>query len=142
MTVQPIDRPGTGWLSFSHPHRAQRASRERGVTGLTERPVVRLLVEQGRCTGVETAGGERFQARRAVLSSVHVKHLVEMAPRAAWGDDFLYGVETWQPGVSMFATHYATTAPPRFPVDGGTLTTVAAGVPTSVERVLRIGPEV
>jgi len=160
MTVQPIDRPGTGWLAYaimygrqrhswtmprggSHalPRALERLILDHGGTILTERPVVRLLVEQGRCTGVETAGGERFQARRAVLSSVHVKHLVEMAPRAAWGDDFLYGVETWQPGVSMFATHYATTAPPRFPVDGGTLTTVAAGVPTSVERVLRIGPE-
>ena len=40
-------------------------------------------------------------------------------PREAWGDEFLYGVETWQPGVPMFVAHYATTEPPRFPVDGG-----------------------
>src|SRR3972149_457481 len=93
MTVQPIDRPGTGWLAYSITYGRQRHSwtmprggshalpralerliLDHGGTILTERPVVRLLVEQGRCTGVETAGGERFQARRAVLSSVHVHH--------------------------------------------------------------------
>ena len=36
-----------------------------------------------------------------------------MAPASAWGEDFLHGVETWQPGISMFVTHYATTEPPR-----------------------------
>jgi len=83
MTVQPIDRPGTGWLAYSITYGRQRHSwtmprggshalpralerliLDHGGTILTERPVVRLLVEQGRCTGVETAGGERFQARR------------------------------------------------------------------------------
>ena len=33
-------------------------------------------------------------ARKAVLSSIHVKSLVEMAPAGAWGDDFLDGIKT------------------------------------------------
>jgi phytoene dehydrogenase-like protein len=41
----------------------------------------------------------------------------------------------------MFVTHYATTAPPRFPVDGGTVESVASGMPTSVDRILRVGGE-
>lgn len=160
MSVQPVDRPGTGWLAYSLAYGRQRHSwtmpkggsgalpqalarliADHGGTVLTSRRVVRLLVEDGSCVGVETADGEHHRARRAVLSSIHIKHLVDMAPRDAWGEDFLYGVETWQPGVSMFVTHYATSEPPTFPVDGGTLTAVAAGLPTSVERLLRVGPE-
>ncbi len=160
LTAQPVDRPGTGWLVYSiafgrqrHswtmprggsqalPRALERLILDHGGTILAGRPVVRLLIEQGRCTGVETADGEQFRAGKAVLSSIHVKQLVEMAPREAWGDDFLYGVEMWQPGVSMFVTHYATTEAPRFAGDGGALAAVAAGIPTSVERMLRVGPE-
>ena len=52
-----------------------------------------------------------------------------MAPLEAWGEDFLYGVETYDEGVAAFAAHYATTEPPRYPLrDGGELTAVSAGV--------------
>ena len=37
-------------------------------------------LEDGRCAGVETEDGERYLARTAVLSTIHVKRLVEMAP--------------------------------------------------------------
>ena len=48
-----------------------------------------------------------------------------MAPEAAWGEDFLYGVETYDEGVPAFATHYATTQPPQYPLpDGSELTAV------------------
>jgi phytoene dehydrogenase-like protein len=43
--------------------------------------------------------------------------------------------------VSMIVTHYAARRPPRFPVGEGELASVAAGIPTSVERMLRVGPE-
>ena len=98
-----------------------------------------LVLEGDRCVGVETEDGERYLARRAVLSTIHVKHLVEMAPREAWGDDFIKGLETWRAGVSMFVTHYATAEPPRFPVEGEDLAVVAAGIAPSVDRILRIG---
>jgi len=160
MTVQPPDRPGTGALAYSLVYGRQRHSwtlprggsaalpralagyiADRGGAILTGRPVAGLIVEGGRCVGVETADGEQFRARKAVLSTVHVKHLVEMAPRDAWGDDFVYGVETWQAGVSMFVAHYALSEPPLFAAGAEHIATVAAGIPTSVERLLRVGPE-
>lgn len=160
MTVQPVDRPGTGVLAYSLLFGRQRHSwtlprggsgalpaaltrfvEAHGGTILTGSRVGGLILDGGRCVGVETEDGERYLAKRAVLSTIHVKHLVEMAPAEAWGEDFLYGVDTWRPGISMFVTHYATTEPPRYPVEGGTIESVASGVPTSVDRILRVGGE-
>ncbi len=158
MTMQPPERPGTAPLAYSLPYGRQMESwvLPRGGSGalpatlarviidhggqiLTGRPVRELMMEGERCTGVVTDDGTRFPATRAVLSTIHVKHLIDMAPAAAWGDAFVDGVASWRPGVSMFVTHYATTEPPRFSHDDGVVTPVAAGLPTSVERVLRIG---
>jgi len=160
MTVQPVDRPGTGALAYSlvygrqqHswtlprggsaalPRALARLIEAHGGTILTGKRVAALVLDGGRCVGVETEDGERYLAARAVVSSIHVKHLIEMAPREAWPEDFLDGVGTWRGGVTMFAAHYATTEPPRFPVDGGTLESVAAGIPTSVDRMLRVGSD-
>lgn len=160
MTVQPPDRPGTGALAYSvtygrqaHswtmpkggsaalPQALARCIEARGGVILTRKPVARLLIEGGRCAGVETEDGSRYRARRAVLSTVHIKHLVQMAPRDAWGDEFVEGVQTWQAGISMFVTHYATAEPPRFVAGNEVVTPVAAGIPTSVDRMLRVGNE-
>jgi phytoene dehydrogenase-like protein len=160
MTVQPVDRPGTGPLAYSLVFGRQRHSwtlprggsgalpralaayvAANGGTIVTGARVAGLVVERGRCVGVETADGAVHRARRAVLSTIHVKHLVEMAPASAWDDAFRYGVDTWRAGVSMFVAHYATTEPPRFGVDGGEVSAVAAGTPGSVERLLRLGSE-
>jgi len=160
MTMQPPERPGTGLLAYSIAYGRQRHSwtlprggsaalpqalarliEDHRGTVLTDKRVAQLIIERGRCVGVETADGERYLARKAVLSTIHVKHLIDMAPRQAWGEDFVFGVDTWQAGVSMFVTHYAVTEPPQFRAGGGTLTSVAAGVATSVERLLRIGSE-
>lgn len=159
MTLQPVDRPGTGWLAYSLPYGRQthswtiprggsgalpralaRLVEEHGGTILTGKEVTGLLVEGGRCVGVETADGDRFRAGRAVLSTIHIKHLVDMAPRDSWDADFLHGVETWRPGLSMVAAHYATTEPPRFVAGDGEVVPLAAGIPTSVERMLRVAP--
>src|SRR5581483_3093911 len=97
------------------------------------------VLENGRCAGVETADGEQYRASEAVLSTIHVKHLVEMAPADAWDDDFRDGVATWNAGLCLFAAHYATTEPPRFAVgDGGALTCVAMGTGVRPERLLRV----
>jgi phytoene dehydrogenase-like protein len=155
-TLQPAERDGTGTLAYSFAAGRQRHAwaipkggsgvlprvlgryiETHGGTILTDKPVARLIIEGGRCVGVETESGEQFRARHAVVSTIHVKHLVRMAPAAAWGDTFLYGVETYKPGRTMFVAHYATTEPPLFRVDGGTLATVAAGVAQTVERQLR-----
>jgi phytoene dehydrogenase-like protein len=158
MTLQPPENAGTGWLAYSLPYGRQQHSwtlpkggsgelpaalsrliLDHGGTLLPGRRVVRLVVDDGRCTGVETEDGERFVARRAVLSSIHAAHLPGLAPAHAWGEDFLAGVGEWRQGVSMFVTHYATTEPPRF--DGG-LEAVASGTAESVDRLLRIGWDV
>jgi len=146
-TLQPAERPGTGTLAYSFvagrqrngwaipthgsgslPMALGRIIEDHGGTILTNQPVQRLLLEGGRCVGVETATGATFRARHAVVSTMHVKHLVQMAPAEAWGDAFLYGVETFKAGRAMFVAHYATTEPPLFTVDGGTLAAVGAGV--------------
>jgi phytoene dehydrogenase-like protein len=156
-TVQPAERPGTGLLAYSFvagrqrngwaipkggsgslPKALHRIIEAHGGTILTNRPVNRLILEGGRCMGVETESGEQFRARHAVVSTIHVKHLVQMAPAAAWGEAFLYGVETYQAGRTMFVAHYATTEPPAFTVDGGILSPVAAGVAQTLERQLRV----
>jgi phytoene dehydrogenase-like protein len=74
-----------------------------------------------------------------VLSSIHIKHLIDMAPANAWDDNFRFGAETWRAGVSMMAAHYATTAAPTFSTAQGELSPIAAGLPESAERMLRVG---
>jgi phytoene dehydrogenase-like protein len=146
-TLVPLDAAGSGPLAYSIVFGRQRRSWTipRGGSGqLTEalvrviadhgggvacdRVVSRLLLEDGRCVGVETEDGERYLAREAVVSTIHVKHLVEMAPPEAWGDDFLYGIETYDLGLSGFAVYMATTAPPEFTTLNGTQTAVSAGL--------------
>jgi phytoene dehydrogenase-like protein len=154
MTMQPPQRSDTARLAYALPFGRQRHSwiipaggsralpvalgrliEDHGGTILTNRRVADVVVENGRCVGVETDDGEVHRASKAVVSTIHIKHLVEMATPEVWGEEFRFGVETWRPGITMFAAHYATTEPPRFE-DG--LTPLAAGTPTSVERLLRI----
>jgi phytoene dehydrogenase-like protein len=161
MTVQPADRPGTGLLAYSLAYGRQQHSwtlprggsaalplalvrliEDHGGSVVTGARVTGLVLEDGRCVGVETDGGEAHRARRAVLSTVHVKHLAEMAPREAWGEEFLYGVDRWREGVCLFPTHYATTEAPTFPVEGDVVTPVASGTAPSVDRLLRVGSDV
>jgi phytoene dehydrogenase-like protein len=158
MTVQPPDRPGTGPLvssllfgrqreswtlprggSGSLPSALVRVIEEHGGRIVTGQAVSTLVLEGSRCVGVETESGERYRASRAVVSSVHVRHLLDMAPRDAWDEDFADAVERWQGGPSMFVTHLATTEAPRFAGEGETLEPVAAMIVTSVDRMLRIG---
>src|SRR5919201_710435 len=102
MTVQPADRPGTGSLAYSPAYGRQQHSwtlprggsaalplalarliEERGGMVITGKRVIGLVLEDGRCVGVETEDGERYTARRAVVSTIHPKHLVEIAPVAS-----------------------------------------------------------
>ena len=132
MTMQLPDRSGTGLLAYSLAYGRQQHSwtLPRGGSAALPRALARviegcggvivtgtrvsaLITDGQRCTGVATESGERYLASKAVLSTIHIKHLVEMAPAHAWGEDFLYCVGTWQAGVSMFVSHYATTEPPQ-----------------------------
>src|SRR3954469_18777181 len=121
-TLVPIDMPGSGQLAASIVFGRQRRSwtlprggsgaltdalvryvEDRGGAVLCDRPVGRLLVENGRCVGVATEGGEEFRAREAVVSTIHVKHLLDMAPAECWDEDFRYGVDTFDVGLSGFS---------------------------------------
>ena len=161
-TAQPVDSAGSGPLAYSIVFGRQRRSWTipRGGSGELARALVEVIVEaggeilcgrrvralvleHGRCVGVETEDGEQHRAARAVLSSIHVKDLVAMAPPGAWGEDFLYCVDTYDAGVSAFAAHYATSEPPRFSAaDGSEITAVSAGVAGWPQDIVRMGRDV
>ncbi len=161
-TGQPVGSAGSGTLAYSIIFGRQRRSwtLPRGGSGelaralvdvieanggevVCGRRVTELIVSGGRCTGVVCAHGERFLAREAVLSTIHVKDLVKMAPAAAWGEDFRYAIETYDGGVSAFAAHYATTEAPRYPTrDGAHIECVSGGVSGWPEDILRMGRDV
>jgi phytoene dehydrogenase-like protein len=154
-TAQPVDSPGSGLLAYSIVAGRQSSSWTLPLGGSGELAralvdclhahggelrcgvrVAELVVENGRCAGVVTEDGERIEARRAIVSTIHVKRLVEMAADDAWGDDFLDGVATYDAGISTFAQYYATTEAPEFV---GGQTAVSAGVVGWPHEVLQAG---
>jgi len=157
-TLVPVDAAGSGTNAYSIIFGRQRRSwsiprggsgaltqaivsflEDHGASVLCNRQVASLVIEGGRCTGVETDDGERFTGRRAVLSSIHVKQLVEMAPAELWGEDFLYGADTYDVGISGMAGYFATTAPPLFETPDGSRAAVSAGTVGWPEEVLEFG---
>ncbi|HLQ27492.1 MAG TPA: NAD(P)/FAD-dependent oxidoreductase [Acidiferrobacterales bacterium] len=157
MTLVPPDQPVSGRLAYSLVNGRQHSSwtipkggsgelpkalarliEANGGTILTDKRITTLILEQGKCTGVECADGAHYRAGKAVLSTIHIKHLIDMAPRDAWGEEFIQGVNTWQAGATMFITHYATTEPPKYTVDGGIISPVASGIQVTAKRALRL----
>lgn len=157
-TLVPVDAPGSGVLAHSLVYGRQRRSwtlprggsgrltdalvaaiEQRGGTVLCGRRVHRLVLEGGRCAGVETEDGERWMAREAVVSTIHVKHLIDMAPADAWGEDFRYGVETFDLGMPCTATYLATTEPPVFATPDGPRSAVSAGLAPWPQQLIDAG---
>jgi phytoene dehydrogenase-like protein len=157
-TAQPLESPGSGYLAYSLVGGRQRRSwsvpiegsaslpraivaaiEKTGGSVITDTLVESLVIEDGRCVGVETSNGDQYLARRGVVSSIHVKNLVGMAPSELWGDEFLYGVDTYDEGLSSFASYYATTEAPRFQIDGEEIEVVSAGPAPWAEDVLEFG---
>jgi len=133
MTVEAIDEPGTGLLAFSLMAGRQRSSwttprggsirlplalaaviEEAGGTVMTSKSVQRILVEGGRAVGVETADGSHFEAKKAVVSTIHIKHLPGVVGERHLPDSFVESVGRWKPSIAMFVTHYALSEAPRF----------------------------
>jgi phytoene dehydrogenase-like protein len=162
-TLQPVDSAGSGGLAYSLVYGRQqrswcipvggsgalsaaivRAFEDLGGRIETGKRVTGLVVENGRCTGVETDDGERWMAGKAVVSTIHVKDLVGMAPAEDWGDDFLYGIDTYDEGTSIFAVYLQTKEAPEYPAagGGGTISAVSAGPVGWPEDVMRLGREV
>ncbi len=157
---QPADEPGSGVLPYAQTFGRQQRSwsipiggsgqltaaltgylADHGGTVLCSQRVTRLLLEDGRCAGVETEDGTEYRAGTAVVSTIHVKHLRDMAPADVWPAEFHYGVDTYDVGVPGFATYYATTAPPEFQTPQGPRTAVSAGLAGWPEDVIQMGAD-
>ena len=155
LTNQRVDQPMTGRLAYALAYGRQRHSwttPRRGSGALpealvkliqahggeinTNKRIAALDIENGRCVGVTTADGETYRASQAVLSTIHIRHLVDMAPPDAWGDQFVESVSQWRAGLTFFVAHYALSEPPLYPVDGERLPAVAAGFAGSVDNML------
>jgi beta-carotene ketolase (CrtO type) len=135
---RPIPKGGSGTLAVAL---GRLIEAHNGVI-LTNHPVTQLLVESGKCVGVRCADETSYRAEKGVVSTMHIKHLVDMAPRDLWGDDFLQGVELFQPEHAMISLHYATTEPPKYPLaSGGTISTCEAAIAPKLERYLLLDYE-
>lgn len=146
-TAVPIDAAGTGLLAYQIVAGRQARSwsipvggsgrlvdalvaflADHGAEFHTRSRVTGLILDDRKCVGVRTADGEEYRARHAVVSTIHVKHLISMAPEKVWGPDFVYGVETYDVGVPFFAGYFVTTEPPVFSTPDGGLSAVSAGM--------------
>lgn len=157
-TNQAPDVPGTGMLAYSvvsgrqqHGWSVLLGGSGKLVDALVAyiethggevrcgRPVCRLLLEDGRCVGVETETGERFRARRAVVSTIHVSQLLEMAPPGSWPEELEYAVRTYDFGIPGFGVYCLADAAPSFETPLGEVRAVSAGTVGWPEDVLRLG---
>ena len=160
-TVQAVDALGSGSLAYSLIYSRQQRSWSiplggsgkltEGLTGFLEehgariicgKKVVRLVLENGRCAGVETEDGERYLGTKAVVSTIHIKHLIDMAPHDAWPEDFHYGVATYDIGISNMGVYIAAKEAPKFTTREGTQSAVSAGLVGWPEDVIRVGRDV
>lgn len=157
-TNQPVDVPGSGVLAYSLVFGRQQRSwsipvggsgqltaalvsflEEHGGSVQCNQRVTSLILEDGRCVGVRTESGDEFRATQAVVSTIHITHLRDMAPAEAWPEEFHYGIDTYQVGVPGFGVYLATDAAPEFPAADGVRTAVSAGTVGWPEDVVRLG---
>jgi len=125
LSGRPIPRGGSGMLSEAL---GRYIEAHDGVV-LTSKPVEQLIIESGRCAGVECSDGSQYRARKGVVSTIHIKHLFEMAPRELWGEELTDIVEIWQPEHAMFAFTYALSARPAYSSsEGGTIEPCEAAI--------------
>jgi phytoene dehydrogenase-like protein len=149
LTTQPVNRPGTGILvssvtagragygwatpiggSGALPAALVALIEDHGGRVVTQAPVEHILVENGRAAAVLTVDGRRFEARRAVVSTIHVARLPATIRGAPLPAEFRERVAQWDPGLTLFAVHLALDQPPRYLLQQGPTTAVAAGFGT------------
>jgi beta-carotene ketolase (CrtO type) len=133
---RPIPKGGSGMLSVAL---GRFIEAHHGVI-LTNKPVVRLVIEGGKCKGVECMDGSKYMADKGVVSTIHVKHLVKMAPQELWGEMYVEDVRIFQPEEAMFSFHYAMKEPPKYPVaGGGTISTCESTTLEHPDSLFRLG---
>jgi phytoene dehydrogenase-like protein len=153
MTLHPLDEPETGLLAFSLvagrqrfswvlpeggsiqlPKALARVVEENGGVIQTSKPVTRITVHGGRATEVETADGTRYQAGKAIVSSIHIKHLPGLLDDGdALPRDYREGIARWRPNLTMFVSHYALSEAPLFHSPEGARESVTMGALESLE---------
>ena len=157
MTLHPLDEPDSGLMAFSLVAGRQRFSwilpeggsdrlpkalarivEEHGGTILTSAPVSRIVVEGGRATGVVTADGASYSARKAVVSTIHLTQLPGIVGEENLAPAYRAGIARWKPSVSMFASHYALSEAPRFNAEGGAMESVTMGGLDSLSSLRRM----
>lgn len=108
----PVAEGGTGAVS------AAMATRLREVGGvvLTGRRVERIVVSGGRATGAE-AGGELFEARRALIAAVHPDLVVRMAGTDSFPSAALEQVRGFRRGLGTFKVDWALDGPVPWSAD-------------------------
>lgn len=149
-TVQDVERSGTGILPYSVtagrqefgwatpvggsgmlPAALARLIEDHGGRIVTGAPVTEIIVEDGRAAGVVTEQGDRFSARRAVLSTIHAARLPDVLPVGALPDEFIAAVGNWRAGLTLFAVHLALPFVPRFAVEEGWRASTAGALGSS-----------
>lgn len=131
---RPIPKGGSGMLTTA----LGRFIEDHGGVIETNKPVEALMIESGRCVGVECADGSQYRAKQAVVSTIHIKQLVNMAPDRLWGSDFLENLELFQPEHAMFSLHFATSSPLEYPLmEGGFVSPAESVILPYPERILR-----
>jgi phytoene dehydrogenase-like protein len=136
MAGRPMPKGGSGMLSVA----LGRVIEANNGVILTGKPVAQLIIENGKCVGVECVDGSKYRANKAVVSTIHVKHLLEMAPRELWGDALQTSVDLWQPEHAMFSFHYALSEPPKYPLaEGGTVSGAEASIMRRPESIFVLG---
>jgi phytoene dehydrogenase-like protein len=155
-TIQPPQRPGTGALpaailagrlrygwatpvggSGMLPDALAKFVVDRGGRVVTGATVTRFMTTDGRCCGVETTDGERFEARRAVVTSSHVTTIPDALDVAS--ASLAAAAERWRPGLAVFAVHFALAEHVRYRTRDGLTPSVAGGLgsPEGVARQVR-----
>jgi phytoene dehydrogenase-like protein len=157
-TIQDPQRPGTGILPLSVaagrqefgwatpvggsgalPAALARLIEAHGGRVIPASPVTEILVQKGRATGCLTASGSVYQARRAVLSTIHAARLVDVFPADEVPEDFRSAMAEWRSGLTLFALHVALRRVPSFSVEGGVLMAAAGAYGSPAGLVEQIG---
>ncbi|MGB4688951.1 MAG: NAD(P)/FAD-dependent oxidoreductase [Candidatus Nanopelagicales bacterium] len=146
-TFGSVDLPGSGVLPYSIMGGRQKRSwtiplggsgkltdalvaviEANGGSIVCNTQVSELLIDSGRCVGFKADDGREFHGKDGVLSTIHIKHLVDMAPKEAWGEDFVYGVETYDIGIPLLAVFLVMNEVPTFKGMSAADTAVSSGL--------------
>ncbi|MFC4062565.1 phytoene desaturase family protein [Planomonospora corallina] len=96
-------------------HALRKVVEEHGGTVVTGGHVERILVDDGRVTGVRLAGGEILTARRFVASAVDAPQTVRLAGPENFGAEIAAKVERYKwAGHSLVSLHLALEEAPRY----------------------------